>query len=188
MTQSIRTFIGVPAPCTEQLRAALDSCGELGRSVRPVEKEHLHFTLKFLGSTPAEQIEAVSEALQTAVGGIKSFSSEIRGLGAFPHAVRPSIIWAGLHDPAPWVELADAIEESLTELGFLRENRQFNPHMTLARVRDKPPAELKTWLEQEVETPFGSINVESVTLFQSELSAAGAIHTVLTTAALAESV
>ena len=86
------------------------------------------------------------------------------------------------------MELAEAIEQSLAELGFPRENRQFHPHMTLARVRGKPPAELKIWLEQQTATPFGTIEVESVTLFQSELSAAGASHTVLATAALAEAV
>ena len=188
MTQSVRTFIGVPVRCSRKLSAVLTTCREFGRSVHPVAEENIHFTLKFLGTTPAEKIAEISEILQAAVRQIEPFSSEIRGLGAFPHAVRPSIIWAGLRDPAPWVELADAIEPPLSELGFPRENRQFHPHMTLARVRDRPSEELKTWLDQQADTDFGSVDVQSVTLFQSDLSSAGPRHTVLATAPLANSI
>jgi RNA 2',3'-cyclic 3'-phosphodiesterase len=185
MSQSLRTFIGVPVPTSAALRAVLATCGEFGRAVRPVDAENIHVTLRFLGDTPAGQIAGIGKALQDSVREIEAFSTEIHGLGAFPHLGRPSVIWAGFRESAEWEALADAIEQPLREFGFPPDRQRFHPHVTLARVRSRPPAELKAWVEEQGESPFGSFEVQSVTYYQSELSSNGPRYSVLATAPLA---
>lgn len=185
MPQSLRTFIGVPVPVSASLRGVLATCGAFGRAVRPVDGENIHVTLRFLGETPAGQVADIAAALRDAVSGIDAFTSEIHGLGAFPHLGRPSVIWAGFREREEWEKLGGAIEQPLRELGFPPDRQRFHPHVTLARVRSRPPAELRTWVEQQAETPFGFVDVQSVTYYQSELSSNGPRYSVLATAPLA---
>lgn len=184
MSQTLRTFIGVSIPCSDPLRDVLTTCREFGRTIRPVAEQNIHVTLRFLGPTPDSQVADIANALQTALQPVAPFSAALNGLGAFPHLRRPSVIWAGFRDPAPWEDLADRIKRPLRDLGVPRDKQRFHPHVTLARVRGRPPAELRTWLESEADTDFGPIDIHSATFFQSDLDSTGPRYTILATAPL----
>ena len=94
--------------------------------------EGLHVTLKFIGETPAEKIEMIKDAL-AAIPGRAPFSINFRGFGFFPNARRPRVLWAGIESSAELAGLAAAVDTALHPLGIPREEREFTPHLTLAR-------------------------------------------------------
>lgn len=167
--------------------------GEVIERLRPAARDiawvapgNLHLTLKFLGAVPEEQIEAVAGALRQASLEASPFEARIRGLGAFPSARRPRVVWAGVTEgAADMIELARRVDLALAALGFPRDERPFSPHVTLGRVREpgRNPA-LTAALGSAATREFGQMRVPSASLMRSELSPRGARYTELATVRL----
>ena len=186
MAQSIRAFVAVDVVCGPELRRVLRELNEMGRAVRAMSPDHLHVTLKFLGGVPLEQTAGIARAIAESVRAAPAFTAELRGLGAFPHLDRPTVVWVGYAEPGLMSGLAEQIEIGLNPLGFAREQRPFHPHATLARIKSRPPDSLRQLVEQHAATSFGSTDVGSVELYQSELTKEGPRYTVLSRAGLRE--
>jgi len=142
---------------------------------------NLHLTVKFLGAVAEDRIEAIVGALTGAVVGVAAFEAQIEGLGAFPSAARPRVVWAGVTAGAGTMgDLAGRVDEALAALGFTREARPFSPHITLGRVRQpgRAPA-LTEALRGAAGRPFGHLRVARASLMRSELSPRGARYTEL---------
>jgi 2'-5' RNA ligase len=147
---------------------------------------NLHLTLKFLGQVPAERIDAMVGAMTRATVDTRAFGARVCGLGAFPSATRPRVVWAGVMDGAPaMIDLAGRVDRALIPLGFPPESRPFSPHVTLGRVRQpgRNP-ELATALASAAEREFGRLRVRGASLMRSELSPGGARYTQLAFLAL----
>ena len=181
MTKSSRLFVAVKITPTRGLRKVLSRLEVMGRAVKPVAAENLHITLQFLGETDLAFAPQIAGAVEEAVGEKRAFEMSLVGLGAFPHVRRPSVVWVGASDAQTLVEIAASLQCRLEPLGFKPERRKFAPHITLARVRSKPPGELAVLLEAEQSTDFGSVPVMSIQLFQSELRPDGPRYTVVST-------
>jgi 2'-5' RNA ligase len=100
---------------------------------------------------------------------------ELKGVGAFPSLSRISIIWVGIGTGGDDVEkIYDQVEDGMSGLGFARENRRFNPHITIARVRTgRKREELARLLGELTENSFGNFLAERVRLKQSILRPGG---------------
>ncbi len=184
MAQTVRSFVAVQVHCGPDLRRVLRELNEMGRAVRAMPPDQLHVTLKFLGDVPLEQTAAIARTIAESIRDAPSFTAELRGLGAFPHLDRPTVVWVGYAEPRLMSQLAEQIEIGLNPLGFRREQRPFHPHVTLARIKSRPPDSLRELVEQHASTCFGPTDVESVELFQSELNRDGPRYTVLSRAEL----
>lgn len=181
----LRTFLAIPVPATAELQQALQSLAGLGRAVRAVKPETLHVTLKFLGDTPEEQVPAIAGAADAVAARFSRFTLRLVGLGAFPPERRPSVVWVGIHDAEPLCRLATELDAAMQPLGFSPEDRPFQPHLTLARVKARPPKELAGLLRDHAATNFGIAEITAVEFLQSELLPAGPRYTILQSAALA---
>jgi 2'-5' RNA ligase len=181
----LRTFIAVKLPATPALREVLTQLNQLGSSLKPVSTDNLHLTLKFLGDTPEPQIVEIGEIVTQVAAQATEFDLRLVGLGVFPHVHRPDVIWAGIETADTLHTLAATLESNLEPLGFRRESREFHPHLTLARVKAKPPPSLFRMLAEHATTDFGTVHITSVELFQSELQRGGPKYTVLASAKLA---
>jgi 2'-5' RNA ligase len=63
----------------------------------------------------------------------------------------------------------------MEKLGFVREDRPFTPHLTLARFKiPRPQPALQSHLERLGEPSLGSFKVSEFFLFESKLSPQGA--------------
>ena len=94
-----------------------------------------HLTLRFLGEVPPERNAAIVAGLEVAARGSVPFSLRLEGVGAFPSADRPRVVWVGVSTGrAEVVELARRVRAAL-EPEFGREPGEFVPHLTLFRVR-----------------------------------------------------
>jgi 2'-5' RNA ligase len=179
MSESIRSFIAIKIPGLGPLRKVLKELAAMGRALKPVEPDNLHVTLKFLGNTDVNIIPDVRSVLERAARTRGPCKLTVRGLGVFPHAQRPNVVWAGLEGAQTLVELAAELETGLELHGFARENRPFAPHLTLARVKLKPPESLQDLLSRHAQTEFGTATIAQVELIRSEPGPEGSRYTVL---------
>jgi 2'-5' RNA ligase len=181
MSDRIRAFVGVPAPAVKSLTVIVEELGRLGRAVRPVAPGDWHVTLKFLGDVSFADVAALTEVLRTAATPVGQARCTLQGLGVFPTRERPSVVWAGLQRAEVLSDLAARVEAACEPLGFPREDRPFHPHLTLARIKSRPPAELAVLLQKHEQTRFGDWDVTSVVLFQSLLERNGSKYLPLAT-------
>lgn len=165
------------------LRAALgreiERLRPRARGIAWVASENLHVTIKFLGSVEPERLGHVAEALEAVAAGREPFALAVRGLGAFPTASRPRVLWAGIADGRAALEaLASGVDSALDALGFARESRAFSAHVTLGRAREpRRDTALASELGASSGRPFGGFTVKEVALMRSDLSPRGARYT-----------
>jgi 2'-5' RNA ligase len=176
----VRTFIAVESSGAVASRAAalIDRLRSSGAKVAWVKPEQFHWTLKFLGDVDLTQTAEVCRVVGEAVASIEPFDVEVRGVGAFPDIARPRTVWLGVSDGSePLAKLAEAIDIRLAEIGFKRDARRFNPHLTLGRVRSAENVEaLGEQLARWADYPGGMMEVDEVIVFASFLERDGARH------------
>jgi 2'-5' RNA ligase len=142
---------------------------------------NLHVTLRFLGQVDPARLSDIEAALTAAVALEPSFDLHLGGLGAFPGASRPRVLWAGVaRGAAELGRLAASVDEGLARAGVPREARDFAAHVTLGRVREprRNPA-LAAALVAAERRELGRVRVERVSLMRSDLSPRGARYTEL---------
>lgn len=185
----VRCFVAVELPEGIQARidAALAGLRQETRAIRWVAVPNLHLTLKFLGEVEPGSIPAVTEALQGPSSSVAPFRWELSSAGLFPPGRRPRVFWLGAGEGAePIRKLAGAVEAALKPLGFRKEERPFQPHITVGRVRDGGRVEepfLRRWAEFGREG-FGAAPVDDFVLMQSELRPEGSLYTPIARVAL----
>jgi RNA 2',3'-cyclic 3'-phosphodiesterase len=190
--EEVRVAIGA---LIEKLRPTSDNIlADSKRSPNParwVRIEGIHVTLKFIGEIPPETIEPIKASLsQIHFPNFppKTIDLKFRGVGFFPNERRPRVLWAGIEAGAELGALAAAIETSLEPLGIAKEQRNFSPHLTLARfdtARQKPAASAFDRLHEAISKAgpleFGSSTASEFHLYQSILKRGGAEYTRLAT-------
>lgn len=179
----LRCFLAISAECPPTLARVLRELGQMGSAVKASSPRGLHCTLKFLGPTSPEAAVALGVRLPGAIADIAKFVVELRGIGAFPHADRPSVIWAGLSAPE-LSELQARVETLASEFGYAPESRPFHPHVTLARVKHRPPPALQQILREHAAAEWGHFEVAAVELFKSTLTPGGSHYEMLARARL----
>ena len=185
----IRTFIAIEIPdgIRAEANRAVDVLAQDEAAVRWVEPEGMHLTLVFLGDVLDRDTHSVCRNVADAVNGHKSFLLDCTGLDAFPNAERPRTIWAGVRGDIESLEqLHRSIQDGMADLGFPPEARRFQPHITLGRLKrgrriSQPCVDA---LSQFAETPFGTLRVEQVVVYSSELTKEGPIYTPMSRARL----
>jgi len=183
---TLRTFIAIELPAS--LHARLEEIQDQleaetpARLVRWVRPEGIHLTLKFLGDTPDNRVEAIKAGLARAAATVAPFQFEVKDLGCFPNTRRPNNVWVGVHEPSgALARLQRAVEEAISPLGYPPEGRAFHPHLTLGRTnRNARPLELQQFGELVARTPqpsLGTVQVTGISLVKSDLRPDGAIYT-----------
>jgi RNA 2',3'-cyclic 3'-phosphodiesterase len=160
------TAIEIPAEIKLRLSALLDR-------LRPFAKlswsppEHLHVTTKFIGEWPEARLEELNRTL-AAVHVPGPIEIAVRGLGWFPNERNPRVFWAGIESGPELATLAHATEQSLAALGIAAEDREFHPHLTLARRRNPVPLEhLRKELAKIPSIDFGRFQAGAFFLYLS---------------------
>jgi 2'-5' RNA ligase len=186
--ETLRTFIAIELDGT--LKAALHCAQErLGgqvpaRSVRWVQPDGIHLTLKFLGDTPADKVEAVKAALARAAAKVEPFHFSLVGLGAFPNTRQPRVVWVGLQEPSGALSrLQREVEVQVAPLGFPTERRAFSPHLTLGRVQQVASRtdvrQIGEAVAASLVDTLGEMRVMCVFYIMSDLRPGGAVYTTL---------
>jgi len=157
--------------------------------VKWVRPESIHLTLKFFGNIEEESIEEISRVITGVASKFTPFHLEVRDIGVFPNLMRPRVIWVGVDEAEDTLKiLYNETEKNLEKIGYDPEQRPFNPHLTLGRVKSlKEKRILIEKIEQFKGCELGSFQIEALYLFKSELRPAGAVYSKLNAFKLAGS-
>ena len=181
--ERLRLFVAIDLP--EHVR---ESLGHLQTDLRRHDLSGLrwtrphgvHLTLKFLGETPATSLAAIEGALARAVRGVPSFRLALGAPGTFGGRRGPRVLWVDLEgELQPLRQLQAAVERELAAAGFAPEEREFSPHLTLARVPQPPRpglAERVAGALEAVAAARGEIEATELVLMRSSLQPGGAVY------------
>lgn len=178
-----RLFVAVPVPAAVKAVIA-DVQAELKPLDWPfrwVDPELAHITLKFLGDSNPRNLRDLAGKLAWAAGRTEPVNLTTGGLGAFPSARRPRVAWLGLEgDTLPLERLADDVDEVAAELGYARERKRFQAHITIGRLRNRqePPADFEATIAA-LEQPSRAMPVDRIQLVRSVLGPAGPSYAVI---------
>jgi 2'-5' RNA ligase len=150
--------------------------GALADRLRPLANlrwspvENLHVTTKFIGEWPPERLGELEGALER-IPKPGPVEIAVRGLGWFPNPHNPRVFWAGVQPDSALAALAAAAGQALAEIGVPEEDREFHPHVTLARTRDRLSKEslgaLRRAVAAEESPEFGSFRAGTHVLYLS---------------------
>jgi 2'-5' RNA ligase len=175
-----RGFIAIDITTTPQIITFEEEIVKSGADVKLVEPENIHITVKFLGDTNENSIDAIEQKIQESVRDIKPFPITLRGTGVFPNQNYMKIIWVGIIDAGDIQTIAQTIDTLLAPLGFKKESRGFSPHLTVGRVKTaKNKDKLLQIIQRHNETEFTTQEIHSIILKKSELTPKGPIYTTL---------
>ena len=177
----MRLFVAleIPRAVRDNLATLIKDLRIAAPKARWVRPENIHVTLKFIGEVLPDKLENIRGALSN-VRSERSVELNFHGLGYFPNAKRPSVLWAGIDASPNLPSLAGDIDCSLEKLGFPREQRAFVPHLTIARFQ--PPRiheTLQAAVAQGSGREFGSLRTSQFHLIESKLKPSGAEYTTL---------
>jgi 2'-5' RNA ligase len=175
------TAIELPEPVRRALAALQARLETRGARARWTAPAAMHLTLRFLGDVSEVQAGAITDDLLVRYAAEAPLQLTVAGVGCFPHARRPGVVWVGIEgDTERLARVQEDAEASARGVGLEGEARPFHPHVTLARVRDPGNAgALIEALSEEAGFAGGSFTAAHVTLFESTLLPAGPRYTVL---------
>lgn len=175
---SLRAFVAIEIPeiahtFLSRISADLKKTRADVKWVRP---EGIHLTLKFLGQIPGSLVPVLDEKLSQMFAEFRPFEIHVKGLGAFPSLGKPRVVWAGVKDDSQTlVTMAQRLDDVIAPLGFEREKRPFNPHLTLGRVKSNAgKAEMVDSIRQKMDASGPRFISDHAVLFQSILKPSGA--------------
>ncbi len=180
----VRCFIAVELSdeARGEVQGLIDAVSALEiRGVRAVRPGGVHVTLRFLGDIERDAVPRAIEAIRASAPRSQPFCLRLAGIGAFPNIRSARVLWVGVSgDTERLSDLHEFVEDELSGAGFRRDRRRFNPHITLARLRERVSNSDR---RRVVETASAvghertAFTVGAVTLFQSTLHPEGSIHT-----------
>jgi 2'-5' RNA ligase len=168
-----RLFCGLRLP-DQALDALQEWQSEQIRNGRPVVRNYLHVTLAFLGHRPVEELESILGALRetaAAAGPVRLVPEryrETRSVGM--------LVLSDLGGQA--TRLAEDLQGRLERLGvYEREQRQWLPHLTVVRFRERPRL-------QPPPPDLGEVSPSDAAAYHSVLRSSGAQYVVVESFAL----
>lgn len=138
--------------------------------------DNLHITVKFIGEWPEARLGELDRALAALVPR-EPFDLEIRGLKWLPSARSPHVLCADVQGGAGVAQLARDTDDCLEALGIAREQRDFSPHLTLARIKNPVPlGPLRQKIQAMRDAAFGTFNASHFVLFRSDPGSNASIY------------
>jgi RNA 2',3'-cyclic 3'-phosphodiesterase len=145
------------------------------RDYRWVEPASMHVTLAFLGEQPEDTLDTLTRIGAAAANASQPGTLSISQPGSFGPKRAPRVLWVGLGgDLARLHHLHQALSQQLKHHGFPVEDRAFSPHITLARRRERADSGLPPVWPPAAQPKAITAPLKQLTLFQSQLSRAGA--------------
>jgi 2'-5' RNA ligase len=145
-----------------------------------VPKDQSHLTVRFIGEVEDYYYSHIVEGLKSVTASRLDLS--LKGVGYFPPRNKPRVLWVGMEKNEGMIDLRDAIEKELKEIGLAPEERKFSPHITLARLGLQTPlGKVTEFLSANSLFKIDSIPVDEFNLYSSILTPSGAVHRLETT-------
>ncbi|MBT3228838.1 MAG: RNA 2',3'-cyclic phosphodiesterase [Candidatus Marinimicrobia bacterium] len=173
----IRTFLAFPIPkeIKGYFKNMLEPIIDRQDKINWVKRENIHITLNYLGEMDSENVEEHASHIESVINSFPPFKLGTTDTGIYPHANEPRVLWVG---SAPYDLTLSAfkqkLDKELTLLGYRLDKRQFQPHITLARV--KTISRKSSFIHKFLTTEVREFNfeVDTVLWMKSTLTPTGA--------------
>jgi 2'-5' RNA ligase len=193
-TRHIRYFIALPLAAPRPVERLIDQLADFTPHLKPVDPQHLHLTVRFLGPASETRLPAFIHALDAAIAAVNPTPITL-------HWQRPRFFPTQTPRQARTVVLPPddtaqtqtlhaleaALSDALQQLDppIEPEARGFHPHLTLARIKQprgkgkgktkgRAPLEaVETLLNRYAHTPFTPSTLDRLVLFRSTLTPQG---------------
>ena len=180
---TIRAFIAVEIDnqTKQKISELISDLKKSNADVKWITENQMHLTLKFLGNIDENKVADISNALSGIADNLSAFTINFSGLGAFPGMNHPRVVWLGVNKGAEsLIKLNEKIETAMEKTGFKKENRKFEPHLTLARIRSSKNISNLIKLIDEVNfSAENDTHIDKLVLFQSTLNPKGALYKII---------
>ena len=177
--------IDIEPKLTRKIEEVQKEFKKTNNNIKYVEKENLHFTLKFFGNITNSKINEIKIAINSLLTKINSddtvndpFKTElaIEGIGTFPNKDYMKVLWIGTKNNSFLVNLQKQLDSEFEKLGFKKE-KNFKTHLTIGRIRNlKHKKEFKEKIEELESINIGKMNISKISLKKSELTPKGPIY------------
>lgn len=164
----LRLFTGVELPEDVSLDLKMMQSGIAG--ARWIDAQDFHITLRFIGDIEDGQARELAFALDRLE--MKPFAITIKGIDVFG-GNKPHALIAHVEENAELRRMQLAQERLCQSLGLEAEPRKFIPHVTLARLRDPDPQDLRSYIVSHALYRSVPFLVERFVLFSSRPSRGG---------------
>jgi len=180
----IRTFLSIPIP--GEVHSLMDTLQNTvksnGSKIGWIRKGNIHLTLKFVGDIPENDVDRVSSSIKNIITSASAINLKISGSGCFPKKERPRVLWLGIiGNLNPLQALVKNINCALDPLGYPKEEKEYVPHLTLARIRypQKHTPDISSFLDAKYD-PI-KLHINKIHFMRSELFFNGSVYTILDT-------
>jgi 2'-5' RNA ligase len=133
--------------------------------VRWTHPSHFHVTLVFLGNTAENKIPEIESLVDETAATIAPFDLKITGVGAYPDEFASRVLWFGVQNSKYLRFLQSELAEKLAPFQYRSEEQGYNPHMTIARLRN--PHRTKDMTSPFVRKSIAKIHVTELVLYES---------------------
>ena len=178
----MRLFLATPisTEVERELARIISALKNADGPVKWVAPSNIHLTLKFLGDTDEELIPEIKDIIDNVTSSRKVVTTALNSLGAFPNLNRPRVYWVDLiGGDVELGEMASAFDAAVHGLGFEKENRPFQSHLTLGRVKfPKNLQKLNEAVKNIKVNPLLQV-FDRIILFKSTLTPRGSIYDIL---------
>jgi 2'-5' RNA ligase len=161
----------LPDPC----RAVVTELYDKLEGVTWSRPEQLHLTMRFLGNVESDLAARIETSL--AAVRVKPFLLPLETVGRFPPRGPIKVLSVGVGRGSTLLfQLRQKIDDALLAAGWRGELRNFNPHITVARVLNAEQESVDRWLHRHAGFVGPLFRVVSFQLMQSTLQPVGAVH------------
>lgn len=138
-----------------------------------IPSDRMHLTVRFIGNVDDRLAAAIETGLVAPlVPG--PFDLTLGRVGAFPRSGKPQVLWAAVQSGMASLQMVEReVTQRLATQGIPPETRPYNPHLTLARVRDAAALRTRPLFAGLENASLGTTHVEAITLYESRLSPRG---------------
>jgi len=170
---ALRLFIAINfnEQVKNEIHEVIKKVEKIASKGRFVKKEHMHLTLEFLGEIPPERVGELISVMKCI--DVPPFILELAGLGYFTRR-GGDVYWLGIKESKSLLVMQNNIHKLLMDKGFLLQEREYIPHITIGRE-----VKLARPFEQDVLNSIISnikIHVNSIELMKSERIKGRLVH------------
>lgn len=170
-----RLFISLnlPVDIVEQIILIRDEIWD-DKNLNWEPKQKLHLTIKFIGDVSAQIIDDISNEL-VFIENYSSIKCAIENFGFFYREGKPKILWVGLATDIFLIRLITELNDRLNKFSIPIDNRKFNPHITLLRIKNDLENNFVNNFKNFTFKPI-LFKANSISLYKSILHPEGSIY------------
>jgi 2'-5' RNA ligase len=174
-----RTFIAVKVEVLDEFQAAISELksGLIKENIKWTDISNMHVTLAFIGNTDELTVKNIVSLLENRFSGFDKIDFKIAGFGVFKKISDPRVIFSGLENFDKMTLAHETLKKGLKELDIKLEERKFNPHITIGRIKvlnDKK--NLQDLIHKYSGIEFQNVTITEIVYYESILLTTGPVY------------